>query len=173
MVLSSGYCAPVRLFLCSKLKWFPARGWVKCVPTSRWINLPMVRQRQKLIENKGSVLPAMKEWNWRTFLHGTPELEMKTQLLVNFAAEDGVRQHSKRKDFDPIRKRRKCDTWLLSPYFSSKWFENLFRPIKERRNDKPRRYKLVCKVMWKRLYHNYCISSNKCPTSIKCVQYLK
>ena len=41
------------------------------------------------------------------FLHGMSELEMKTQLLVNFAAADGVRQHLKSNDFDAIRKRRK------------------------------------------------------------------
>ena len=34
------------------------------------------------------------------FLHGSSEFEMKTQLLVNFAAEDGIRQHSKSNDFD-------------------------------------------------------------------------
>ena len=53
--------------LCSKLRWFPASKWAKFVPKSRWIDLPTVRQRQKLIKNKDSALPVMKEWNERTF----------------------------------------------------------------------------------------------------------
>ena len=40
--------------------------WNLC-QNPRWIDLPAVRQRQKFIENKDSALPAMKEWNERTF----------------------------------------------------------------------------------------------------------
>ena len=53
--------------LSSKLRWFPACKWVKFVPKSRWIDVPTARQQQKLIENKDSALPPMKEWNERTF----------------------------------------------------------------------------------------------------------
>ena len=96
------------------------------------------------------------------FLHGTPELEMKTQLLVNFAAEDGVRQHSKINDFDQermrIRKRRKYKVKTIHDCFRHIFvkmiLKSLFRPVKERRNEKPKTIQvIVCKVMRKRLHH--------------------
>ena len=92
-------------------------------------------------------------------------LKWKHNLLVNFCAEDGVRQHSKSNDFDPIRKPRKYsrdDTWLLSPYFSSKRFENFsFGQSKSAGMTNQIRYKLVCKVMRKRLYEPHGVYCTK------------
>ena len=129
--------------LCSKLRWFPTSKWVKFVPKSGWIDLPMVRQRRKLLEKQR--FPPFLRWKNEMngpFLHGTSELEMKhncSRILLLKMASGNIRKVMTLTQSETVRNTNKDDTWLLWPHFFVKMIrKSLFRPIKERRNDKPK-----------------------------------
>ena len=77
--------------LCSKLRRFPTSKWVKFVPKSWWIDLPTVRQRQKLIENKAFRPSCDERMKW-TDLFSTARQNLKWKhncswiLLVKMAS---------------------------------------------------------------------------------------